>query len=364
MPTYFFETITAAQALTYSAASDTLVFSNPTSSASKTSVIYNAATPTSAATITVTDLVTGRAVTFDTTAGAVGAGTGGIQQEGELTNGAIVFPDGSNLVVGSNSTAPAAPDVVALGSGATKFADGLFGGDGADTLDGSSGNDVIQGNQGNDSLLGGAGKDTIFGGQGDDTIDLGGDATTTNFAQGNKGDDTVTVGAGGLFISSIDGGAGNDSLVGSDTTVAGSGDTINGGLGNDTIHGGTGTDVLLGGGGNDLFTFTTGDSGTTAGSLDQVKDWVSSDTIQFGASTTAESDGTTYIELSAADYTSAKSLADGQINAGTVNFVAVQVGNDVVVFADSAGNNGTSDDAITLVGKTLADISGSNILGH
>src|SRR4051812_1953244 len=50
--------------------------------------------------------------------------------------------------------------------------------------------------------------------------------------------------------------------------------------------------------------------------------------------------------------------------AATVNFVAVQVGADVVVFADSAGNNGTADDAITLVGKTLADIQGANIIGH
>ncbi|MGZ6016805.1 MAG: calcium-binding protein, partial [Phenylobacterium sp.] len=184
MPTYFFETITAAQALSYNAAADTLVFSNPTSSGSKTSVIYNPATATSAATVTITDLVTGRAVTFDTNIGPTGLPGGtGIQQEGELTNGSIVFPDGSNLVIGSND-----PAVTTDSATGTSFADGMFGGDGVDTLIGGSGNDVIQGNQGNDSLLGGAGKDTIFGGQGNDTIDLGADSSNTNFAQGNKGD--------------------------------------------------------------------------------------------------------------------------------------------------------------------------------
>src|ERR1041385_4296016 len=91
MATFFFETITASQALGFVAPTDTLVFSNATSSAAKTSVVFNPATATSAATITITDLVTGRSVVF----GAVIAG------EGDLaTTGAVVFPDGSNLFIG------------------------------------------------------------------------------------------------------------------------------------------------------------------------------------------------------------------------------------------------------------------------
>src|SRR4051794_7890396 len=99
MATYFFETITAAQALGYTAATDTLVFSNPTSSGSKMTVLYNAATATSAASITLIDNTTGRAVTFG----------GGIAGEGDAgTTGAIVFPDGSNLFVGTaGADAPA-----------------------------------------------------------------------------------------------------------------------------------------------------------------------------------------------------------------------------------------------------------------
>ena len=59
MATYNFETITADQALAYTASSDALIFSNPTSSASKVSVVFTAATFTTPASTSVTDLVTG-----------------------------------------------------------------------------------------------------------------------------------------------------------------------------------------------------------------------------------------------------------------------------------------------------------------
>ncbi|MDB5449807.1 MAG: hemolysin-type calcium-binding region protein, partial [Phenylobacterium sp.] len=50
-------------------------------------------------------------------------------------------------------------------------------------------------------------------------------------------------------------------------------------------------------------------------------------------------------------------------------YVAVQVGSDVVVFSDSiaaSGTNGTvnagAEDAVVLVGRSLADIDFSNII--
>src|SRR5438445_6031697 len=161
MATYFFETITAAQALGFSSTADTLVFSNSTSAGSKMSVLYNAATATSAPTVTITDLITGHAVVFGTNVYGEGEG-------GSFTS--PVFPDASTLIVGS----PVADDT-GLG---TSHNDGLFGGDGNDTLSGSSGGDVLQGNQGNDILFGGDGNatttgdgnDTIYGGRGNDTI--------------------------------------------------------------------------------------------------------------------------------------------------------------------------------------------------
>ena len=141
MATYFFETITATQALNYAAATDQLVFTNATSTANKVSAVY---TPSALSAVTITDLVTGRAVAFGT----------GIYNEGSTTNGVIVFPDSSNLYVGSlgNDT---------NGGGSTALGDGIFGGDGADTLSGAGGGDLIQANGGDDSLDGGTGSDTL-----------------------------------------------------------------------------------------------------------------------------------------------------------------------------------------------------------
>jgi hypothetical protein len=34
----------------------------------------------------------------------------------------------------------------------------------------------------------------------------------------------------------------------------------------------------------------------------------------------------------------------------------------VVVFADTGNNNGTAEDAVVLVGRTLADISAANVV--
>ena len=54
-------------------------------------------------------------------------------------------------------------------------------------------------------------------------------------------------------------------------------------------------------------------------------------------------------------------LANSQIAGGVVDYVVIQVGSDVVVFCDTAGNNGSAEDAVVLVGRTLADIGAGNI---
>ncbi len=41
--------------------------------------------------------------------------------------------------------------------------------------------------------------------------------------------------------------------------------------------------------------------------------------------------------------------------------VAVAIGGDVAVYADSADNNGVADDLVVLSGRTLADISFTNV---
>src|ERR1700754_4943672 len=84
MPTYFFETITDAQAATYDATTDNLVFTTTGERGNITTVRYNAATATSAATITLISGLTGKAVTFAST----------------LNGEAPIFPDGSQLFIG------------------------------------------------------------------------------------------------------------------------------------------------------------------------------------------------------------------------------------------------------------------------
>src|ERR1700738_1750069 len=107
MATYLFETISASDALlNFNATTDVLIFTNATSSGSKMSVAYNAATATSAATITITDLVDGKSVTFGPNAAGLG----------ETANN-VVFPDGSVLVVDGPSSGSAT---------GSAFNDGLF----------------------------------------------------------------------------------------------------------------------------------------------------------------------------------------------------------------------------------------------
>lgn len=73
-------------------------------------------------------------------------------------------------------------------------------------------------------------------------------------------------------------------------------------------------------------------------------------------------DGQNYLELTATTFDQAKELANGQMSGGAVDYVAMQVGSDVVVFADTGGAP-DADTAAALVGRTLADISPSNIPG-
>ncbi|WP_394764127.1 hypothetical protein, partial [Phenylobacterium sp.] len=124
MSTYTFESITAAQALSFNSTGDSLIFNNATSSAAKMSVAYNAATALTPATVTVTDLVSGKIVVF-------GAGVYDLGNPAHLALAAPTFeiiPDGSTLYVGSLGA-----DSPTAGAGSAA-ADGLFGGAGDDSL--------------------------------------------------------------------------------------------------------------------------------------------------------------------------------------------------------------------------------------
>ena len=250
MSTYFFETITAAQALAFDGQVDRLVFTNPAATGANTRVTFNPATATSQASLTVLDVTTGHVVVF-------GVGLEGLRFP--------VYPNGSALGVSIPS--------------------------GAEFLDSPLG----------DGNFGLAGPDTLHG--------LGGD---------------------------------------------------------DVLQGGQGADVLDGGAGSDLFLVAAGDSPAAVGQMDTVIDWSSADRLSFvfggGTLLTPAGNASNYVETTAGSFSAALATANAQIAGGVVEYVSVQVGGDVIVFADDNGDHGAADDAVILRGQTLANIDASNIV--
>ncbi|WP_139802354.1 calcium-binding protein [Aurantimonas sp. 22II-16-19i] len=148
--------------------------------------------------------------------------------------------------------------------------DRFLGGDDNDTFYGGGGNDLLFGEAGNDRFFADtdAIADTYNGGDGNDTVNylLASAGIRLNFALNYAlGAD---IGVDRLFsIENAAGGAGNDSLTGSDTTIAlggGAGDdTLLGGTGNNTLDGGDGADVIRGFAGFDKITGGAGDDTLT-----------------------------------------------------------------------------------------------------
>ena len=144
-------------------------------------------------------------------------------------------------------------------------------------------------------------------------------------------------------------------------------DTINGGSGNDIIVGGGGADLLTGGGGSDTFQFAVGSSPATGGggSGATITDWKSTDSLKIGA--LGAGAGVFHADaLSASNFTAAISVADTQISTTHAGdkYAAVQVGSDVIIFADTSGPGHitSADDAIILTGRTLADVLASDFI--
>lgn len=158
---------------------------------------------------------------------------------------------------------------------------------------------------------------------------------------------------GGKGDDSLSGGDGNDRLRGDD-----GGDTLDGGAGNDRIEGGKGADDLTGGAGADSFRVGDG-NGRSLSEIDRILDFThGQDKIVLEDEIPATA--ANFTTTSAADFQAALTAADGQMMGGVIDYVAVQVGADVIVFADDVGVNHV-DSAVILVGRTLADISVSDI---
>ena len=167
---------------------------------------------------------------------------------------------------------------------------------------------------------------------------------------GTAADDTLKGAAG---PDSISGGDGNDVLDG-----AGGGDTLDGGAGNDTLQGGHGGDVLTGGAGSDVF-LMDGHVTASASSVDRITDFThGEDTLGFGRQVSLA--GHPMWTGAADTYAEAYADAKAQIGSGAADLVAVQVGADLVVFADS-GLHDHIDGAAILVGKSIADFGAFDV---
>jgi Ca2+-binding RTX toxin-like protein len=161
--------------------------------------------------------------------------------------------------------------------------------------------------------------------------------------RGQDGDDTT---AGGATQS---GAEGADSLAGGDGA-----DSLSGAAGDDTLVGGAGADTLSGGDGND--TFQVAGAADTVDGLDHVADFHGgADKLAFGGpAATADNFST----ATAADYNDAVTQATQAFHDGDA-YVAVQVGNDVIVFEAAA--DGTVDGAVVIVGGTLDGVGFGDI---
>jgi len=405
MAAYVFDTITAAQALAFTP-SDTLSFQSGT--ATQVSVAY---LPNGDISVT----VGARTVEFSGALSAapqpdfsfadgthlyVGDATNNVKNYQQDPHLAAMFGGGGNdiLTLGQGGLAQGNQgddQIVALGGTAT-----IYGGQGDDFLVANGHDDFIQGNKGNDFIQGGT-RDTILGGQGDDAItrgsgildgNLGNDQITgSGQLLGEDGNDTITGNGtaggfdtilggngndsltsdqiGALSGASMDGGEGNDTILGGtaqDTILGGNGDdrlddigiqrdVIDGGAGDDTISVTNPKDVITGGPGADLFV-ATGVQSAQPGSVPQILDWSSQDSLQFRTPTPGTSGFTT---TTAADYQSAVTAAQNLMSNNHFAYVAVQVGPDTIVFATA----NSQFCAVDLVGRSLADISAGNIVG-
>jgi len=163
---------------------------------------------------------------------------------------------------------------------------------------------------------------------------------------GTPGDDNLKGGAG---ADVLDGGDGNDYIDG-----AGGGDTLVGGAGDDTIVGGHGGDLLTGGDGHDTF-LMDGHITASETSVDRITDFThGEDRLGFGTQVSLA--GHTMWTGTAGSYADAFAEAKAQIGSGAADIVAVEVGGDLVVFADSGLHNHVGGAAV-LVGKTLLDFT-------
>jgi len=160
--TILFSTLTHNQTISFDPLADVLSFDDAGLSAGQLSLDYAPDHTWNSFTLS------GKTIFFD-----------GIVNLAQLTTCNVLFANGSQLLVGDNTT------------GTASDAD-------ANTLIGTTGSDYLLGLGGDDSLTGNAGADTLDGGAGADTLDGGAGADTM---AGGAGDDVYVVDDAGDVVS-------------------------------------------------------------------------------------------------------------------------------------------------------------------
>jgi Ca2+-binding RTX toxin-like protein len=161
--------------------------------------------------------------------------------------------------------------------------------------------------------------------------------------RGEDGDDTTA------------GGATQSGTEAADTLTGGDGaDSLSGGAGDDTLTGGAGADTLEGGDGND--TFAVAGTADAIDGLDHISDFhTGADKLAFGGPAATQDNFST---ATAADYNDALAQATQAFQDGDA-YVAVQVGDDVIVF--DAAADGTVDAGVVIVGGALDGVGFGDI---
>ena len=142
---------------------------------------------------------------------------------------------------------------------------------------------------------------------------------------------------------------------GADRLRGGAGDdTLSGGAGDDVLRGGKGADLLTGGDGNDVFRID--DRAATVDGLDRIADFThGQDKIVFDDDDRPPLTADHFATATATDYADALAQAKLLIGSGDADVVAIQLGADVVVFADE--NENEIEAGVLLVGRSLTDVA-------
>ncbi len=178
----------------------------------------------------------------------------------------LVFQNGSQLLLGDNSTGTTGDDGGSDTLTGTAGNDLLISFGASNTLNGGDGDDVLVTIGAAGGMSGGSGTDVFNGGNGIDTLALDNVAGLTGYTVdllGGSGSVAATVPSSFTLsgIENVDGSDAADTITGdaNGNMLWGwdGADSLSGGDGNDTLNGGAGNDTLTGGNGTDTADYSS-----------------------------------------------------------------------------------------------------------